>query len=88
MASGSASRWWLHNSLTALRHELSAQGSELILRSGDAASTLAAIAEETGATAVYCSRHYQPWSETLERSVKAAVSGVGADLKRYRYPAA
>ena len=29
---GSASRWWLHTSLTALQDGLSAQGSELILR--------------------------------------------------------
>ena len=80
---GSASRWWLHHSLAALAHSLSAQGSELILRSGETASTLATIVAETGATAVYCSRHYQPWSEALERSVKEATGNAGAELKRY-----
>ena len=80
---GSASRWWLHHSLAALARSLSAQGSELILRSGETASALAAIVAETGATAVYCSRHYQPWSEALERSVKEATGNAGAELKRY-----
>ncbi len=80
---GSASRWWLHHSLVALQKDLKALGSELFLRSGDAASTLSTIIAETGATAVYCSRHYQPWAEELERSVKAAARGAGADLKRY-----
>jgi deoxyribodipyrimidine photo-lyase len=49
---GSASRWWLHHSLVALQHGLIEQGSELILRSGETASALAAIVAETGATAL------------------------------------
>ena len=37
---GSASRWWLHHSLVALRAALAQQGVELILRSGDIATNL------------------------------------------------
>ena len=37
---GGASRWWLHQSLAALRAALAAQGVELILRAGDIATNL------------------------------------------------
>ena len=80
---GSASRWWLHHSLAALRAALAAQGVELILRAGDIATNLMDLVKETGANHVYCSRHYQPWAESLELNVREAVTGVGATLKRY-----
>ena len=83
MEVGERQSQWLHHNLVALQHGLIEQGSELILRSGETASALAAIVAETGATAVYCSRHYQPWSEALERSVKEAAGNAGAELKRY-----
>ena len=57
-ARGAASRWWLHHSLEALDTALRALGSRLILRHGPAASTIAALAEECGATAIYWNRAY------------------------------
>ncbi|RZF66432.1 deoxyribodipyrimidine photo-lyase [Sphingomonas populi] len=68
-AMGGASRWWLHHSLAALDEALRAKGSRLILRRGGAAATLAALAEETGATRVHCLRHYEPWWRNAERAV-------------------
>ena len=62
---GSASQWWLHHSLLSLRASLAEQGLELILRSGETVTALTAIAAQTGASTVYCSRHYQPWSVEL-----------------------
>ena len=46
---GSASRWWLHHSLVALRTALATQGIELILRTGDIATNLVDLVKETGA---------------------------------------
>ncbi len=80
---GSASRWWLHHSLVALRTALATQGIELILRTGDIATNLVDLVKETGAQHIYCSRHYQPWAESLELNIREAVTGVGATLKRY-----
>ena len=68
-AMGGASRWWLHHSLAALDAALRAKGSRLILRRGGAEATLAALAEETGATRVHCLRHYEPWWRNAERAV-------------------
>ena len=80
---GGASRWWLHHSLVALQTNLADQGIDLTLRSGATAEVLAELASEVGAERVYCSRHYQPWSETLEKSVLDRLSTIGATLKRY-----
>ena len=68
-ALGGASRWWLHHSLTCLSRALAARGSRLILRRGDAAEQIAALAQETGAAAVHAVRHYEPWWQAAEAAV-------------------
>src|SRR4051812_43152713 len=57
---GAASKWWLHQSLTALAKSLEAVRSRLIVRQGPSSETLLAIAKETGANAVYWNRRYEP----------------------------
>ncbi|MEN2786695.1 cryptochrome/photolyase family protein [Sphingomonas qilianensis] len=66
---GGASRWWLHHSLAALDTALRGKGSRLILRRGVAATVLAELAAQTGATRVHCIRHYEPWWRNAERAV-------------------
>ena len=39
-SSGGASRWWLHNSLSALSSEIEARGNKLILKAGPAESVI------------------------------------------------
>lgn len=68
-AMGGASRWWLHHSLARLDENLCARGSRLILRRGKCEEELAKIAEESGAGAVHCLRHYEPWWRNAERAV-------------------
>lgn len=58
---GSASRWWLHHCLEALDKDLRKHGARLILRRGEAAKELTAVAEETGASTVHALHHYEPW---------------------------
>jgi deoxyribodipyrimidine photo-lyase len=67
---GGASRWWLHHSLASLDSDLRGLGSRLILRRGKSEAVLAALAEETGATAIHCLRHYEPWWRNAERAVR------------------
>lgn len=64
---GGASRWWLHQSLLALNQELEKLGSRLILRRGIIPRTLETLIEESGATAIYASRSYEPWASGLEK---------------------
>ncbi|WP_267386685.1 deoxyribodipyrimidine photo-lyase [Sphingomonas sp. GC_Shp_3] len=78
-AMGGASRWWLHHSLAALDTALRKNGSRLILRRGDAAAVLAALAVETKATRVHCLRHYEPWWRKAEEAVAAHINLVCHD---------
>ena len=70
---GAASRWWLHHSLTSLDGDLRALGSRLILRSGKSDEIMNALASETGASAVHCIRHYEPWWRNAEKAVVNAL---------------
>ena len=80
---GSASQWWLHHSLDRLQKDLAALAMPLILRSGDTETILSQVAQETGATRVYCSRQYQPWAGELERKLHDTLAATGIELKRY-----
>lgn len=72
-ALGGASRWWLHESLTALDRSL--DGRLVVLR-GPAAQSIKALVRETGARGVYWNRCYEPWrlrrDQNLERDLTAA----------------
>jgi len=68
-AMGGASRWWLHHSLSSLASGLARHHSRLVLRKGDVASELAAIAKEVGAKTVHAIRHYEPWWCEAQREV-------------------
>ncbi len=59
-APGAASRWWLHQSLSALQQELKRKDSRFILRSGPTQDALEKLIKETGATAVFWNRRYEP----------------------------
>ena len=80
---GAASRWWLHHSLLALRADLAALGAELVLRRGNTAEVLSALAAETGASSVYCSRQHEPWAKDLEDELHGELATQGVELKRY-----
>ena len=82
-AIGGASRWWLHHSLASLAGTIEAMGGKLILRRGDTSSELNKLLTETGASHVFASRQYQPWSDELERNVHDMASEHGAQFKRY-----
>ena len=71
---GGASRWWLHHSLASLEADLRAIGSRLILRKGKSEEILSALAEETGASAIHCIRHYEPWWRNAEKAVAKGLS--------------
>ena len=74
---GAASRWWLHHSLAALNAELRRRRSQLILRQGDSLTLLRELLRETGATAVYWNRRYEPAITARDQVVKAALRAEG-----------
>ena len=62
---GAAQRWWLHHALARLKETLPG----LILRRGDCAAQLAALASETGATRIHANRQYEPWWQQADSAV-------------------
>ena len=76
---GGASRWWLHGSLRALAGDLTRLGSPLVLRRGEAARTVAAVARSVSATAVFATRHVEPHWRIADGELRAllAADGIG-----------
>ncbi len=76
-APGSASRWWLHQSLGALQASLEERGSRLIVRRGPSAEALRRLAAETGAAAVYWNRRYEPALVARDRELMSSLGASG-----------
>ena len=81
-APGAASLWWLHHSLASLGRAFAGLGNHLVLRRGDSAAILGALARETKAVAVHCGQTHEPWQCALEDAVAAALGDV--PLVRHR----
>lgn len=74
---GAASRWWLHQSLARLSGELERRGSRLIVRRGPTADALSALVAETGASAVFWNRRYEPAAVARDSEVKSKLRAAG-----------
>jgi len=57
---GAAAQWWLDRSLAALSAELEKRGSRLIIRVGPTGAALENLLAESGASAVFWNRRYEP----------------------------
>ncbi|SEN62041.1 deoxyribodipyrimidine photo-lyase [Loktanella fryxellensis] len=80
---GAAPRFRLGLSVAALRDSLKGKSSGLTLRKGDALEVLRALVKETGATAVWWSRLYDPDAKARDTAVKAALKGDGIDARSF-----
>ena len=80
---GGASRWWAHHSLTALSASLRSRGARLVIRRGDAREVLAALCAETGATAVYWNRRYEPAAIAHDSAVKECLRAAGIHAESF-----
>lgn len=83
-APGAASKWWLHESLSALADELADQGSRLVIRHGPSASTLVRLLAETGAGGVYWNRLYDPAPVARDRGIKQELREAGYRAESFR----
>ncbi|MGA8705383.1 MAG: deoxyribodipyrimidine photo-lyase [Steroidobacteraceae bacterium] len=80
---GAASRWWLHHSLAALDADLRRHGLRLILRRGAALEALRALIRDSGATAVYWNRRYEPAAQQCSSGVKQALRRDGVEVRSF-----
>ena len=83
-ALGGASRWWLHGSLEALGASLADKGARLVLRRGDAATLIPALAREADAAEVHCGQAHEPAVRALDERVGAALAADGRKLVTHR----
>ncbi len=74
---GSASKWWLHQSLATLDAALWEAGSRLVIRRGPTLDALRTLVKETGATAVFWNRRYEPAVIARDAKVKEALRREG-----------
>lgn len=77
---GGASNWWLYQSLTSLAASLREAGSQLIMRRGPTRETLQALVKESGATAVFWNRRYEPAVIARDTKVKDALRNDGVEV--------
>ncbi len=80
-AEGGASRWWLHGSLVSLAAELKKLGAKLVLRRGDAAKIIPALAEEIGAAAVHAGLAHEPAWRARDAAIAASLKKSGRKLE-------
>jgi len=78
-ALGSASRWWLAQSLRALDRQLQTFGQQLILRRGAAADVIPKLARDASAQRVYWNRRYDRPGMTADEAVikQLQADGIG-----------
>ena len=74
---GGAALWWLHQSLAAHDAALRAVGSRLIIRRGPTLEVLRTLVKETGATAVFWNRRYEPAVTARDTQIKTALRADG-----------
>jgi deoxyribodipyrimidine photo-lyase len=76
---GAASRWWLHHSLQALHNRLGG----LVIRRGPSLDALRQLVKETGATAVFWNRRYEPALIARDTKVKQALLADGLQVESF-----
>ncbi|MBP6104033.1 MAG: deoxyribodipyrimidine photo-lyase [Gammaproteobacteria bacterium] len=77
---GSASRWWLHHSLSKLHQSLNNQLNVYI---GNAQTIILKLIEAYKIEAVYWNRCYEPWRISEDTSIKSCLKKINIDCKSF-----
>ena len=81
---GSASKWWLHESLLSLERSLAELGIRLVLRSGPAVESVAEVATESRAEAVHWNRRYGAGEIGVDSRLKAQMRSDGLQVESFQ----
>jgi deoxyribodipyrimidine photo-lyase len=76
---GGASRWWLHRSLTTLAESLGG----LLLKRGDPAESLPALAKHIKADRIVWNRCYDPQSVARDKAIKTDLAKRGIETESF-----
>lgn len=80
---GSASKWWLNASLSALADAMTLRGSQLTLRHGKAIDEVDRLVEETGATTIVWNRRYEPLEIAADAEVALRMKFRGVSVRTF-----
>lgn len=80
---GSAVKWWLHHSLTALSAELEERGASLVLRRGAAAEQIDRLVADSGADAVFWNRRYGA-ARDIDAALKSTLRERGLEVQSHQ----
>jgi deoxyribodipyrimidine photo-lyase len=80
---GGASKWWLHRSLQALGESLAKLGTPLILRKGPSLDCLNQLLNESGASAIYWNRRYEPALAQRDAEITTALEQRGVHVETF-----
>lgn len=80
---GAAPKWRLGLGVESFAQRLESIGSRLILRRGNALEMLQALIRETGASAVWWTRQYDPDQIARDKAVKAALKDQGIEARSF-----
>jgi deoxyribodipyrimidine photo-lyase len=80
---GSASRWWLAQSLRSLQASLAERGQTLVLRKGSAATVIPDAARATNAAEVLWIESEVPAQAALERNVSEALERISVAARSF-----
>lgn len=76
---GGASRWWLHESLLALRASLEPLGVPLVLRKGATEAVVRLVVAESGATRILWNRRYGLAEIAIDTRLKSQLRACGLE---------
>ena len=82
-SAGGASQWWLHQSLCSIDLSLRQLGSQLTVRSGPTLETLRNVIHETGASAVFWNRRYEPAIIARDKRIKESLRADGITAESF-----
>jgi deoxyribodipyrimidine photo-lyase len=80
---GGAARWWLAQSLRALRASLEAAGASLVLRKGPAAKIITSLAQSTGAETVFWNGIAHAPAQAQADQVAASLDAIGVRSQQF-----
>jgi len=80
---GDASKWWFHHSLQSLAASFEKRGAKMVIRRGDIAKELETVIRETGASAIFWSRRYEPFAIAVEHKVTKHFQKLGIEIQSF-----
>ncbi|MEQ9488064.1 MAG: deoxyribodipyrimidine photo-lyase [Alphaproteobacteria bacterium] len=83
LATGAASRWWLHYSLRHLQEKLKIHKTTLVLRRGDPIKIIRDLVKTHDVSHVFWNRLYEPWTIKRDTDLKSALKDDGVEVETF-----